>query len=564
MNRAEHLARISGAHVQVLVIGGGITGAGIAWDCALRGLSVALLERTDFAAGTSGVSSKMVHAGLRYIANDSGLVREAGVERERMFRACPHLARPIEYLLPAYDDTPEYNAATLAHILGRYDELCGRRGVTPFRLADSQDLLSAMPKLRRTPLLVGSYRDGVMDDARVTLEVILAASDAGAAVVNHAPVTAFIHDAAGLVRGARFMDEAPGSPTTEHTVTADAVVSAAGPYTDILLHLAGERGMAVQAIRPSKGIHLVFKTQATAGKAVVIPAGGNVLFFLIPIQRGYLAMGCTDLDYPVRSYADLDHVPVTEQEITDSLGLLSRVFPGEFGRRDIVACYSGVRPLVRPTSVAGRPLSESDTSRAHRIWKTEKGLWAVAGGKFTTFRLMAEQLVDQLVADLGRRGVTRGCLPCTTAERRYHGAPEDCEKTDGITGWLAETSARLEKTTGLPVDCCVHLCEAYGTAADRIGELVRAEPALGRRIGEGRPFVVAEIMHAVQAEMCLGATDFLTRRTPLRFLEHQGLDVLETVVDRLAGHLGWDSNVRERQVQEYRESIHRVWRGVLL
>ena len=549
MNRAEHLARISGAHIQVLVIGGGITGAGIAWDCALRGLSVALLERTDFAAGTSGVSSKMVHGGLRYIANDSGLVRDAGVERDRMFRACPHLARPIEYVLPAYDDTPEYNAVTLAGILERYDELAEPRGIAPFRLPGPEEVLAVMPKLRQKPLLVGSYWDGVVDDARVTLEVILAAVDAGAAVLNHAPVTAFVHDAAGRVRGVRFRDEAPGSPTAEHTVTAEAVVSAVGPYTDLVLDLAGERGEAAQTIRPSKGIHLVFKKQVTAGKAVVIPAGANVLYFLVPFRRGFLAMGCTDLDYPVQSYADLDHVPTTEKEITGSLELLSRVFPGEFHRKDIVACYSGVRPLVRPDPSAGRSLSESDTSRTHRIWKTERGLWAIAGGKFTTFRLMAEQLVDQVAADLSRRGILREPPPCTTAGRRYHAAPERWENPGGIDGWLAEASKRLMETTGLPADCCLHLCEAYGSAAVRIGE--------------GRPFVLAEVTHAVQAEMCLSAGDFLIRRTPLRFLEQQGLDVLETVVDHLARHLGWDSSVREQQAEEYRESIRRVWQGVV-
>jgi glycerol-3-phosphate dehydrogenase len=365
------------------------------------------------------------------------------------------------------------------------------------------------------------------------------------------------------VRGVGFQDEAPGKPTAEHTVTADAVVGAAGPYTDLVLGLAGESGNAVQAIRPSKGIHLVFKTQVTAGKAVVIPAGANVLYFLVPFRRGYAAMGCTDLDYPVHSYADLDHVPVAEEEINGCLALLNRVFPGEFHYLDIVACYSGVRPLVRPISAPGRPISESDTSRAHQIWKTERGLWAIAGGKFTTFRLMAEQLVDQVVAELSRRGILQKPPPCTTAGRRYHGAPEQSEKAAGIDGWLAETSTRLMKATGLPADCCLHLCEAYGSAADRIGELIRGEPALGERIGEGRPFVLAEVTHAVQAEMCLSAGDFLARRTPLRFLEHQGLDVLEKVVDRLAGHLGWDSSVRQQQAEEYRESIRRVWHGVV-
>jgi len=354
MNRAENLDRISGGHFNVLVIGGGITGAGIAWDCALRGLSVALLERTDFAAGTSGVSSKMAHAGLRYIANDAALVTEAGIERERMFAACRHLARPVEYLLPVYGNTPPYDSATLRGTLERYDELCGSGGGRHSRIADPGAVLSALPKLRPAPLLVGSYRDGVMDDARITLEVILAAAGAGAAVLNHAAVTSVIRNPAGQLRGARFRDESPGGAMVEHTVSADTVVSAVGPYTDLLLKMAGEGGTAGPALRPSKGTHLIFKKQLTSGKAVVIPARGNVLYFLIPFQPGYLAMGCTDLDYAVRDYADLDHVPVIEAEIALTMDLLESVFPGEFSRRDIGASYSRLRPRVRPETTNGR------------------------------------------------------------------------------------------------------------------------------------------------------------------------------------------------------------------
>ncbi|MGA2478895.1 MAG: glycerol-3-phosphate dehydrogenase/oxidase [Spirochaetia bacterium] len=561
MKRSQRLARLTGGHFNVLVIGGGITGAGTAWDCALRGLSVALLERTDFAAGTSGVSSKMAHAGIRYISNDADLVSEAGLERERLFAACRHLARPVEYLLPVYGDTPPYDGTTLRGTLERYDELCGADDGRRSRMADPREILAALPALRPAPLMVGSYRDGVMDDARITLEVILAAEAAGATVLNHAAVTAFIRDAAGQLRGARFRDESPGGSMTEHTVSADVVVSAVGPYTDLLLHMAGEGGAAGPALRPSKGMHLIFKKRLTSDKAVVIPAKGNVLYFLIPFQPGYLAMGCTDLDYPVRDYADLDHVPVEEEEIVLTMDLLETVFPGVFSRSDIVAIYSGVRPLVRPEPVNGRLPSETETSRAHRIWKTEGGLWAIAGGKFTTFRMMAEQLVDGLVADLAGRGIITGSPACSTVGRRYHGAPQPEGTNGGIEHWLAEETARLKSETGLPDDCCRHLCETYGTSVGELAALIREDPALGARIGEGRPFVLAEITHAVQSEMCLGAGDFLIRRTSLRFREHQGLDVLETVVSRLAGLLGWSSEVRGQEAEDYRQAISRVWSG---
>jgi glycerol-3-phosphate dehydrogenase len=549
VNRGESLARISGGHFNVLVIGGGITGAGIAWDGALRGLSVALLERTDFAAGTSGVSSKMAHAGFRYAESDPGLVREGGQERELMFRAGAHLARPVEYLLPLYEDTPDYDEGTLPGRLDRYDRLCGNDGDARWRWADPVDVTRAIPSLRRTPMRVASYRDGIMDDARITLEVIRSAADAGAEVANHAPVTSFIRGPGGRVAGVRFRDEAAGS---EHTVTADAVVSAAGAFTDVLLEMAGEAGGAGESrgtLRPSRGMHLVFRSEATAGRAVVIPVGANVLYFLVPILRGYLAIGCTDIDYSVRRAADLDRVPVDEEEITWTLGLFDRAFPGAFPRGKVAACYTGVRPLVRPPLGDGRLPSESETSRAHRIWRTPGGLWVIAGGKFTTFRVMAEQLVDQVAADLAARGTIVDVPPCTTARRRYHGAPV-CG-----SAWKEEALQRLRSETGLGDDICLHLAETYGTAAGKVGALVRADPRMGERIGEGRPFIHAEIIHAVREEMCLSAADFLSRRTTLRFREEQGRDVLPLVARRLGDLLGWSPAERDRQEGDYRGSV---------
>jgi glycerol-3-phosphate dehydrogenase len=250
-----------------------------------------------------------------------------------------------------------------------------------------------------------------------------------------------------------------------------------------------------------------------------------------------------------------------EEEISLTMDLLESVHPGEFSRRDIVAIYSGVRPLVRPETTNGRLPSETETSRAHRIWRTNGGLWVIAGGKFTTFRFMAEQLVDQLVADLAGRGVIRGCPACRTVGRRYHGAPEPEGTDGGIEGWLAEATAGLKKETGLPDDCCLHLCETYGTAAGELTELIRKDPALGQRIVQGQPFVLAEITHAVRAEMCLSAADFLIRRTTLRFREQQGLEALGTVVCRLAGLLGWSDGARKLQAEEYRQAIRAVWPG---
>ncbi len=552
LSRAGHLARIRGGRFDVLVVGGGITGAGIAWDCALRGFSVALLERGDFAAWTSAASSKMVHAGLRYMVNDPQLVEEAAAERRWIFTAGAHLARPLEYLVPVYPDTPEYDARALPAILERYDRLAGDRPPVPHRLLDPAEVLRRIPGLRPGPLLVGSYWDGVMDDARLTLEVIRSAADAGGAVLNHAPVVAFLKDVGGRVRGARFRDEAPGAGGREYEVSAAAVVGAAGPGTDLLLRMDAGGRVLPPTVRPSKGVHLLFRSSATGGRAVVIPMGDNILTFLVPFLSEYLIMGTTDTDYPVRDCADLDRVPAAEGDVRYNLDPLARVFPGVFHRRDIVACYAGVRPLLRPEPVPGRTVSESDTSRTHRIWRTPSGLWAIAGGKLTTFRLMAEQLVDRLAADFRERGRGGHLGPCTTLSRRLHASPGD-------GSWVEETAPRVAREADLPADVARQLCSSYGTAVDGLVERVRADRALAGRIGAGRPWILAEVGRAVGEEMCLTVEDFLVRRTALRFTETQGLDAAEAVADRLAEELGWPEELRRGQVQAYRDTIGRVW-----
>jgi len=559
MNRTKQLDAVRNGHFNVLVIGGGITGAGIAWDAALRGLSVALLERTDFGAGTSGVSSKMVHAGLRYMFGDPELVQEASVERQRIFRACAHLARPLEYCVPVYEDTPEYNLESLPGILSRYDELADYCNAQPHRLLDPEMVARELPQMREPLRMFGSYWDGVMDDARITVEVIHAAAEVGARVLNHASVIGFHKNAQGRVTGARFRDEAPESGGVEYSVTAEAVVSAAGVYTDLLLSLESENPCE-PALRPSKGVHLIFRSSLTRGRALTIPMGGNILTFLVPIFRDYLAMGTTDTDYPVTQYKDLDRVPVDRDDVRYNLDILEILFPGIFAEKDIVACYSGVRPLVRPKVEPGEQISESDTSRTHHIWQTPGGIWAIAGGKFTTFRLMAEQIVNAVVDSLKRRGTIGEILPCSTVRRRYHGAPPLEGHAGESEQWIVQTAAEFQEKSGLPEDCCLHLCEAYGTAVDGIFELIRRDPRLGDRIGEARPIVMAEIRYAVKCEMCCSLSDFLVRRSPLRFMEDQGLDVASKVASEMAEILNWKPATTGAQVEEYCSYIEEIWK----
>lgn len=567
--RSQHLAALSDREFDVLVIGGGITGAGVAWDCALRGLSVALLERTDFGAGTSGASSKMVHAGLRYMVGDPELVREASAERQWMLAAGAHLARPVEYYLPAYPDSPEYGAETLAAVIGRYDELAGGALSASSRLVLPREAQARIPGLRGDPLVVGSYWDGVMDDARFNLEVARSAMAAGTVVLNHACVTEFLTRQDGQVAGVRFRDEAPGAAGKSRTVKAAVVVSAAGVYTDLLLSLPGAEGSDARqgrarqpVLRPSKGIHLLFRSRLTGGRALVIPMGENILTFLVPFLDEYLIMGTTDTDYPVESVADLDRIPVTAQDVRYTLESVGRVLPGVFGPGDILACYSGVRPLVRQQAAPGQVISESATSRTHKIWRTGSGLWVIAGGKYTTFRLMAEQFTDRVVEQLRRSGRGARAAPCSTRARRIYGAPPDLQGA-GEPGeyetWLGRAGAALAPGTNLAEDCSRQLCRSYGEAAGELAETTRREPRLAERIGAGRPWVLAEIPYAVRREMCLSLSDFMTRRTGLRFAEAQGLDVAEAVAAGLAAELGWSDEERRRQLREYREWVLGVW-----
>lgn len=565
-SRAQQLAALGEGEFDVLVIGGGITGAGIAWDCALRGLSVALLERTDFGAGTSGVSSKMVHAGLRYMVGDAELVREASAERQWMFRAGAHLARPVEYYLPAYRDSPEYGADCLADVIARYDELAGGSLTAASRLVAPEEALAQVPGLRRDPLRVGSYWDGVMDDARFNLEVILSATQSGAVALNHACVTEFLRDQHGRLQGVRFRDEAPGAAGASHTVRAAAIVSAAGVYTDLLLSLPGAavRGAAGAqgrraVLRPSKGMHLLFRSRLPGGRALVVPMGDNILTFLVPFLDEYLIMGTTDTDYPVRRYRDLDRVPVTPEDVRYTLDSVGRVLPGVFGPGDVIAAYSGVRPLVRQEPAPGTTISESATSRTHKIWRTEAGLWVIAGGKYTTFRLMAEQLADRVVEELHRVGRRVGKRPCSTRDRRIHGAPPTASGPGEAEAWLRQASAALDAGSALAEDSRRQLCRSYGEAAGEVAELARSRPELAARIGQGRPWVLAEIPYAVSREMCLTLSDFMVRRTGLRFTEHQGLDVAPRVAEALGAELGWSPAECRRQLREYRDWVLGVW-----
>lgn len=574
MDRQRFLRNADNGHFDVIIIGGGITGTGTAWDCALQGLRVLLLERSDFGGGTSGMSSKMVHAGFRYMKNDPELVEEASVERGYIFRACAHLAKPVEYLVPVYQNTPEYNADVLPSMLQKYDELAYFKNTHNHRMYTSRDAPGIMPELwsgKSVPisagslgklLMVGSYWDGCMDDARITLETMHSASLAGATVLNYAEVIGFQFDKSGAIRGVRFRDKSPQGENREYSAYADELVCAGGPYTDLVLGLdkrtaEGNRNL----IRPSKGVHLVFKKPVTRGKAVVVPMGGNILTFLVPLMlEDYMVMGTTDTDYPVQDYDDLDCIPVTGEDVRYNLDILDTLFPGIFSKLDLLACYSGVRPLANPAQGSITGISESDTSRTHSIKRIECGLWVIFGGKFTTFRLMAEQLTDRILKSLGEKDKKPGIRLCSTMDKNVHGCPASHDFPGEREIWLEESVRNLKKRMNLPESVLRHLLESYGSCAGEVLSLVESDSGLNQRIALDRPWIMAEIKYAVEQEMCLTVSDFLIRRTQLRFVENQGMDATENVADELGKLLGWSNELKTEQIDTYVQHIEKVWR----
>ena len=396
--RAASLTRMAEDRFDVLVIGGGITGVGIALDAASRGLSVALVEKDDFAAGTSGRSSRLVHGGLRYLEHgEFGLVRESLRERGILFRLAPHLVRPVPMYMLAGDLR---RRATYRAGLTAYEVLAAGRNIGYHTSVSAGRVAEAIPGLGE-PSRGFRYFECQVDDARLTIEVARAAHAAGARLANHARVTALLGE--GRVTGAAVTDEVTGQ---EFEVRARAVVNATGIWAERVAELAAGSGAeGCVRLRPSKGVHLVFAPGAVRTTAAVVApsaAHDGRYVFIVPWEDRVYA-GTTDTPYQ----GDLDDPAVGDADRDYILAAVAGLFPGVTGR-DVVASWAGLRPLLGRDD-AGDTTS-SDLSRKHAVFTGPFGLYTITGGKLTTYRSMAEDLVDRVAAELGGAG------PCRTRE----------------------------------------------------------------------------------------------------------------------------------------------------
>lgn len=484
--RRANLERMADRELDVLVIGGGITGCGVALDAASRGLSVGLVEREDFAAGTSGRSSRMVHGGLRYLQHgDFAVVHESLRERAILHRLAPHLIHPV----PMYMPLPRRRSRTLVRLgLTVYDAMSVGSRMDRHRVVDEREMRRAAPGLARAaPGVV--YHEFRTDDARLTLEVARTAQAFGAFLANHAPVEGLLGD--GRVRGARVLDRVSGR-TLE--IRARVTVNAAGVWAD---RVHGMATGAPRLLRPSKGVHLVFRPGALDVRAAVgLPsaAGDGRWIFVMPwADRTYA--GTTDTDYR----GDLDDPRVTEEDRAYILEAVARTFPS-VAEADVVAGWAGLRPLL-----GGEEGRTADLSRRHAIYEDPPGLLTITGGKLTTYRAMAEELVDRTAARLGSR------VGCRTLVIPL-----------GMRGPLRlalDRAASAAEGLGLPPEAGRRLVYRYGDDWEEALGLVREEPSLGQPVVDGLPVLGVELEVARTREMAITEEDVLVRRTRLTTLD---------------------------------------------
>ncbi|GAB3735777.1 glycerol-3-phosphate dehydrogenase [Amycolatopsis oliviviridis] len=522
--RAETLRKLAREEIDVLVVGGGVTGAGVALDAASRGLSVALVEARDFAAGTSSRSSKLIHGGLRYLENlDFKLVREALKERGLLLQTlAPHLVRPVKFLVPLKHRVWERGYIGAGVTL--YDTLGGARALPRHRHLSKRGAGKVAPGLADDALIGAiQYYDAQVDDARHTMTIARTAAEQGASVLTRARVTSLIRDGERVV-GAKVVDRESGA---EIEVRAKTVVAATGVWSDDMAEAAGIP--APFTVRASKGIHLVVPREKIDLDTGLILRTEKSVLFVIPWGRHWI-VGTTDTEWDL----DREHPAASQADVDYVLGHLNAVLRTPITADDIEGVYAGLRPLL-----AAKATSTTKLSREHAVAHPVPGLVIVAGGKYTTYRVMAADAVDVAVEDLGRPA------PSSWTERL---------PIVGATGYHEMWGARhsLVQRTGLPIGRIEHLLQRYGTAIEDILESISERPELGEPIPGTADYLKAEVVYAVSHEGALHLEDVLTRRTRISIEERdRGVTAAPVVAGLMAPLLGWDSHKQEREVANY-------------
>jgi glycerol-3-phosphate dehydrogenase len=512
----------------VVVIGGGVVGAGAALDAATRGLKVALVEARDYASGTSSRSSKMFHGGLRYLEQlEFGLVREALRERElSLTTLAPHLVKPLKFLFPITHRVWErpYMAAGIF----LYDRMGGAKSVPAQKHLTRAGALRMAPGLKRNSLTGGiQYYDTVVDDARHTMTVARTAAHYGAVVRTSTQVVGFLREA-DRVSGVRIRDCEDGR-TAE--VQAHVVINATGVWTDEIQALSRQRGRF--RVRASKGVHIVVPRDRIVSDAAIILRTEKSVLFVIPWGSHWI-IGTTDTDWNL----DLAHPAATKADIDYILGHVNKVLVTALTHEDIDGVYAGLRPLL-----AGESDETSKLSREHAVARVAPGLVAIAGGKYTTYRVMAEDAVDLAADDIPAR-----VAPSITEKVPLAGA-------DGYYALVNQT-VHLGQLYGLHPYRVKHLLDRYGSLIGEVLDLAEGKPELLQPITDAPAYLQVEAVYAAAAEGALHLDDILTRRTRIGIeYSHRGVNCAEQVAQLVAPVLGWDADMIDRELKTYRARV---------
>ena len=532
IERSQALAALSAEEFDIVVVGGGITGAGVALDAATRGYSVALLERADFASGTSSRSSKLIHGGLRYLEQfDFGLVREALTERALLLqRIAPHLIKPVSFLFPFTHIG--WERAYVGAGVSIYDLLGiarGQvRGLPIHRQLTRSSALRLAPALRKSALTGALlYWDAQVDDARYVVDLMRTAAAYGAQVASRTQVTGLLREGE-RVTGVRAVDLESG---TELLIRAQQVVNATGVWTDEIQAMVGGRGSI--NVRASKGIHLVVPRDRIQSHTGIILRTPLSVLFVIPWGRHWI-IGTTDTDWalskahPAASKADIDYV----------LSQINRVLAVPLTHDDVEGVYAGLRPLL-----AGESESTSKLSREHTVAHPVPGLVMIAGGKYTTYRLMARDAIDAVA-----HGLDGKVAPSCTDQVPLAGA-------DGFQAmWNAR--AALAKSSRLHVARIEHLLRRYGTLIGELLDLIADDPSLGKPIGGADDYLRVEVVYAVTHEGARHLGDVLARRTHVSIETwDRGLSAADEVAELMAVPMRWKARQVARELENYRAEV---------
>ncbi len=538
-SRRSAYRRFADEEFDLLVIGGGITGAGIALDAEARDLKTALIEKRDFAAGTSSRSTKLIHGGLRYLENlEFRLVREGLKERSVLSKIAPHLAEPFPFLIPIYRDSRRNydHPWKMRAGLILYDLLAGQYRFGRHRRLTREETLEYAPQLERDGLNGAFlYYDGLTNDSRLVIEIVKAAHDLGAAIVNHTEAIGFLKRVDGTLGGARIRDLTTG---VEADIHARVAINATGVWVDDVVRLDGERSLT-KSIRPSKGIHLTVSAERlkVTGSWLIPSLTGHRFYFVVPWE-GRVNIGTTDTDY----YGPKDSPRAEMDEVAEILNAINSYFPdAQLGPEDVISSWAGLRPLISEPGAT----NTSEISRKEEIFESRDGLISISGGKLTTYRLMAEQAVD-LAARRLRERFDIAATDARTEKLPVSGGIHPRADLEDFAAILAENERLSPVVTR-------HLVFSYGSNYHQLVDLMHEDEGLKKPLVDGLPVLRAEVVYAVRYESALTPADVLTRRTRLALIAgSELLDCLETVADLMAGELNWTDQEKRRQVADFK------------